>query len=605
MRRASLLLLVLVTTVWLVPAALAATPVQDPDRNSTALTGWYWYHNVSPSSLNSLIASTGSRPVSIEVDSSSPLTFTVALVKNTGAYSRAWWWYYGMTPSQLMSYATANGARIVDVDAYSVSGVTRYVGVMVANTGAAAKSWWWYVGTAATINSQVAAHGARIIDLDEVPGGSLSAVMIANTGVDAKSWWWYYGATAASVNSALATNHARLVSLERTAAGRYDVAMVRGAGEYWWWYYNVTASRLNALVSQNGARLVAVDPYLINGTRYYAAVLLNDVNAETSRLREIMRAGLSGGSYGIYLKRVGGSEVVGLQQGTIFEPASAIKVLYHLYALRKVQAGTDSLSSPFSYWVDPSDPTNPGVCPDPAWETDAANRRTTTLQDGLAKMLQVSDNRTTRGMQLRYGMSNVNAMATSIGLAHTVLRQIIGCGFQNGLRNDFTLADAGKIYEGAWDGTLLTGSARTSFWSLLLGGPVASTSPLAVIVRDEATKLGKSSQVADDFIANMSARSKGGSYDICNTDCSAYEYIRTGAGELTIPFKTSGVISPRTYVNGSWVNGLNIPCAPKGASETVAQAEARCPAFKAANDAMRNSGNEKFRTVIRAALKTW
>ena len=317
-----------------------------------------------------------------------------------------------------------------------------------------------------------------------------------------------------------------------------------------------------------------------------------------------MKTGLSGGSYGIYLKRVGGSTVVNLQGSTVFEPASTIKVLHHLHTMREVASGPDTLSSTFYYYVKPGDTTNKDVCPNAAWESSLANRRTTTIQDGLNKMMQVSDNRTTRGVVLKYGFPALNALADTIGMTATNLAQNVGCGLNNGLRNDLTLVDAGKLYEGVSNGSLISGSDRDSFWSIMLGGVPASNSALATIINQEAASLGKSG-IANSFRLNTNQRSKGGSYDICGSSCNPYDYYRTAAGRITIPFKSGATIVPTDYVYGRFVDGLTIPCAVKGASETTAQAEARCAKYKAANKAMSDAGTELFRSVIRAALQTW
>jgi hypothetical protein len=247
--------------------------------------------------------------------------------------------------------------------------------------------------------------------------------------------------------------------------------MQRRGSEYWWWY-EASAASVAKLASQNGARIVDLESYIKNGSKRFAFLLLNDLNAESTRLREIMRTGLSGGSYGVYVKKVGSSAPVGLQQNTIFEPASSMKVVHHLYTMQRIMNGADSLSASFNYWVKPFDTTNKDVYPDPAWESVLGQpwRVTTTVQDGLTRMMQNSDNRTTRGFQLRWGHPTLNAFADSLGMTNTELRQIIGCGFNNGLRNDLTLVDAGKLYESVVNGSSLTGSSRTTFWNILLGG---------------------------------------------------------------------------------------------------------------------------------------
>jgi hypothetical protein len=596
----------------LVAAAPAtAAPVIDPERNSTALTGWWWYYGVSEATLNSVATTNGARIIDIEVQSTAPYTFSAAFVKNTGTYARTWWWYYGLTSAQVAQKVSSLSARIVDIERYTVGGQRRFAVAMVKNTGVAAKAWWYYYDvSAATLSSKLNANNARLIDLDSYTVGSstlYSAVMIRNTGVDQKPWWWYYNVSASFVSSKLSTNRARLIDVERRSNGNFNVVMQRRGGEYWWWYYDVTPASLTKLYSQNGARIIDIEPYIKNGTQRFAVVMLNDLNSESSRLREIMRTGLNGGVYGVYVKKVGSSAPVGLQQNTIFEPASTMKVVHHLYTMQRIMNGLDSLGASFNYWFKPGDPTNKDVCPDPAWESVVGQpyRVTTTVQDGLTRMMQNSDNRTTRGFQLRWGHPTLNAFVASLGMTNTELRQIIGCGFQNGLRNDLTLVDAGKLYESVVNGSSLSGSSRTTFWNILLGGGVTGSSALGQVVKQEAAKLGKSTAKANSFIALMETRSKGGSYDICVSSCNPYTYIRTVAGRITIPTKVRGTTVLLNYVYGRYVDDLTIPCQVKGASETTAQVEARCSKYKKANASLNSVGSEMFRSIIHSALVPW
>jgi hypothetical protein len=595
--------------VALLPSQVQAAPVRDPERDSTALTGWAWYHGVTAAQLNGFVSAGGLRIIDLEVESASPLTFSAALVKNSGTYLRSWWWYYGLTASQVSSYLSANSARLIDVERYITASGARYAVAMVANTGVAAKAWWWYIGVSVSqINSYLSTNSARLIDIESYGTGTYVVVMIRNTGVDASGWWWYLNVTGAQVSSYLSANHARLLDIDRLSTGRFNVIMKPTSGEYWWWYYGQSASSLANLAAQNGARIYDLEPYFISGRKYFAAILINDVNAETTRLREIMRPALAGGSYGIYLKRVGGAVAVNLKEGTIFEPASSMKVVHHLYAMRRIASGAEHLDAPADFiWYHYVPTDGPGVCPDPADETPA-NRVTSTMRYGLTQMMQASDNRTTRGYQLRYGHATLNAFVTSIGMANTELRQIIGCGFNNGLRNDLTLVDAGKLYEGVANGSLLSGANRTTFYEIMLGGPIGSSSALATIVRQEASSLGMTTAEANSFIANTWTRTKGGSYDVCNPGaCNPpYQYIRTAAGVISMPAKTAGgAFSHRLYVYGRFVEKLTMNCRFQNPGESAAAYGAVCPKWKTANEAYTKAGNEVFRAQIRAALATW
>ncbi len=608
--RRSIVLGAIVAAVF-VTASPASAAVVDPERNSTAITGWWWYYGQTEAQLNSIAATNGARIIDIEVESTAPYLFTAAFVKNTGTYARTWYWYYGLTATQVAQKVSSLKTRIIDIERYTVGGQRRFAVAMVKNTGSAAKAWWYYYDvTPATLAAKLTANKARLIDLESysVNGQSrYSAVMIKNAGVDAKGWWWYYNVTPSFIATKLNVNKARLIDLDRRANGNFDVVMQRRGSEYWWWYYNVTATKVGQLASQNGARIYDIEKYSTASGVRFSVLMLNNVNAETSRLRTIMATGLNGSSYGVYVKKVGGGTVVGLQQGTIFEPASMIKVVHHLYTMRRIMNGTggDTLLTNVDYYTKPGDASNKDVCPDPAWESMPAQKVTTTLQDALNRMMMNSDNRTTRTFQVRYGYPAIDAFLNSIGATNTEFRQILGCGFQNGLRNDFTLVDAGKIYESVVNGSQLSGTARTNFWTLMLGGGVTASSGIGQIVVAEANAIGMTTAKRNSFLALMETRSKGGSYDICGTSCKPYTYTRTVGGRITIPTKVRGVTVLQNYVYGRFADGLVIPCQVKSSSETTAQAEARCAKYKNANAALNKVGTEMFRSIIKSALKTW
>jgi hypothetical protein len=370
--------------------------------------------------------------------------------------------------------------------------------------------------------------------------------------------------------------------------------MVPAGGASWWWYYGATLGQLNTFAAQNGARIFDVERYTGGGATRFAALMLNDSNAETSRLRGIMANGLGTGSYGVYLKQVGSSSpLAGLNQSTIFEPASALMALPHLYAMKQVELGNAGLDTPnlITYHSDPANPSNKDICPSDSFATLI---RKTTLRDADSRMMGVSDNRMTRGIIDYFGRANINAYAASLGFSNTKIRQIFGCGFDNNLRNDWTLVDAGKLYEGVLNGSFL--SDPTQFWSVMnQGGP---DSALTDIINQEAAAVGKSS-IASSFASQVYQRAKGGSYDICfSGGCNTgYTYIRTRAGEIDVPFKVSGRTVLRHFVGGFWANGVPINCAWPGGSS--------CASLTAADNAVNTVADEMFRSAIRAALATW
>jgi hypothetical protein len=590
--------------------ALDATAATD-DKSITVPTASYWYTGVTPAFIADRLSALGTRLTNLEVDPSDTSKFTVTMVKNSGAYAvSGWWWYYGLTAAEVSERISTLSARPIDLQKYDTPSGARFAVVLVANTGAQARGFWYFHDvTSAYLSDQLTAHGARLTSLKtRVVGGQTvhTAIMIPNAGSDAIGWWWYLNVTPAFVAQKLGDNGARLIDYERRANGNLDVVMVQHEGAYSFWFYGLTSpSEVNEKLGQLVARPIEVEKYLEGGSPRYAVLMLDNASPETRRIERMMAPGLASGGYGAYLKRVGGSPSLDVNSGFVFDPASSLKVVYEVYAMQHDHAILDTANA-FSYWVKPTDPTNKDVCPDPAWETNA-NLVQTTVRTGATNMMQISDNRATRGFQKRYGQATINTFMDSVGMAGSQIRQMIGCGYDNGLKNDVTLADLGRVYEGVADGSLLSGTPRTDFYNILLGGPVSSTSALADVVREEATALGKSASVASQFISEMSTRSKGGSYDICGSSgCGvSYTYTRSVGGRIVLPYMVRGVLTPTEFVYGRFASDVNIPCSPKMLTESVATAEARCPAYKAANDALNESATEMFRAEIRKALQTF
>ena len=334
-----------------------------------APTGWWWYYGQTASQVTSRVASLGARVADLEVESTSPLRFSVALVRNTGSHASGWWWYYGQTASQVTARLSQHNARITDLEVYFVNGQTRFAVVLEPNTGSNAKAWWWYYGlTSSQLSSYASRRNARIVDIETYTQGGrrrYAVVLIRNSGADASGWWYYYNVTPGQISSYLSTNNARLIDIEphNSSGTRFSVVMKScssssGGCPMWWYYYGVSSAQVSQLVAQNGARITDIETYtvngnrrLVNGNRRFAVVMINNSNALTSRIGQILR-NATDGSTGAYLKQVNGSVLASLQEDFVFEPASTIKAVIGLHAMQRVDAGADSRDRQFEAGAD-------------------------------------------------------------------------------------------------------------------------------------------------------------------------------------------------------------------------------------------------------------
>jgi hypothetical protein len=614
-------------------SAAAVTVVPDPDGNSTDVTGWIWQTNATPAQIGAA-ASAGYRIVDLDVTSSAP-TFTVAYVANSGTYGRGWWWYYNLTAADVGSTLSANNARPIDIEPYNTASGLRFAVVMVSNTGVAGKAYWWYYNqTAASIGSLVSAYNARIVDIDRyatASGDRFNVILIPNTGVDGVAWWYYFGLTPSAIGTALATNHARLTNIERTDAGTYDVVMVSAGPQDIWWLYGQTASQLGNAASQLGARIYGLESYVVNSTRYFTAMLINDVDPETTRIRDLVSSQMSG-SWGFYVKKIGGNEVVGLQEDRVFEPASMIKIIHAVTALRETQSNNGTtLQTPITWYANPAEPArypnNPNYAssdgtfdapnvPDPADKDVCAYDSSGTLLTGatysdpmaliINQMLGYSDNRTTDALTRRYGFAALNATAALAGMTKSHVNHRPGCpkasSPQPYQHNELTLRDAGRIYEGAEDGTLLSQYNTNVLNNLLVGGTLSPNTPLGAMITAEAKAAGLTSAEISSFIYGTTVRSKGGSYGLC-PDSGACNpptvQDRTVGGTIWLPFKDGlGNVVSTPFVFGQFFN-QQVNCS--FASVTAKT----CTAFN--NEAAGNStvAVEMFRSIVKQAISTW
>jgi hypothetical protein len=513
------------------------------ERGFTTPTDWWWFSNATPAQITAKV-NEGYRLFDLEVTSSAP-TFSAVLVRNSGVHGKGWWWLFGQSDAQVASFLNANTARIIDQEIYYVNGVKLNAVIMIPNTGTNARAWWYFSGISfSTIGTLVSNNAARLVDIDSytVNGTQLwSVVMVRNSGVDAKGWWYFAGVTPSQIAQALNTNNARITDLERLDNGTYAVIMEQSQGEGWWWYLGVTETDINNLTAQNGARIIDIERYFDPFRGFvYNVVMLDNLNPQSRRMSTYLAARQSGGSYGHYVKQVNGSVLAGLQTDFIFEPASTIKALHHVHAMRQVALGNTTLNTNVNWFTDSvGQPVLSDGCP---VDTSPA---VGTLRTGLQAMMEQSDNRWTQAMRVRFGEANLNATAQALGMTNTLLRHRLGCGDGSdgavAEPHRLTLTDIGRLYEGVANGYLLTSSRRNTFYSLMVDG---LDSNLNAIIDQEAASLGLSATKISNFKSRVRTAAKPGFYTL-----NSRIYTSLG-GWIKLPFKSGTTYTPREYVFG-------------------------------------------------------
>lgn len=612
-------------------AALPAAAALDPDasiddHSVNQPTGWWTFTNLSPTQLAKEVRTRQARVAELEVHgvaSNGEPRFTARLLPNQGAYAIAGAnWTWDKTAAELQTFLAAQNGRPIEIERYDRGGGNfRYAAVYVPDSGATARQWSWVLNaTASQVQAQVD-QGMRPIDLDgrgNAGARRYDAVFVANTGADHKSFDWAPDLSRAQLDARLASWGGRPVKIERFGDGRYALVQVANGGSdasAWWRVHGFASlADVNRYAMQTGSRPIDLLRYSSGASPRYDALMIDNANAETRRIRGLFSAffdaaGNPVGRFSSYFKRVDGEVLIDLNGAGTGETASTLKVLHLLHALRQVHAG-DALGSAFRYYDYGPSPTGQpkDACPDPAYEHPGWARETT-LETGLDWMMSNSDNRTTRGVVLRYGGSYdpLNATAAAAGMVSTVLRHDIGCTYWDfaqeildpaGKRNDTSAADLARLYENVHAGRVLPKGSLAYGRFFQLANPSVGSGTLYTIVEQEAQALGKGA-IVPQFVDQMRRWGKTGSYGAClpaasdPAECGQAIIVRGSAGLVALPIRGGPYISHRYYAYGSMISDIPVESGIGG------------PDVDRYQDAYDEVKKEMFRAAIRSALQTW
>jgi len=535
--------------------------------------------DVTKSTIDSYL-NNGFRIIDVEYRSGagSSTRFDAALVESSGAYSIGYWWYFNATAADITNAINANQARLIDLESYEDSnGNRRFAAIMVDNTGVNGKAWWWLYDTNPTAIGQfVASNAARIVDLDtyELNGTTrYLAVMISNTGADYRQWWWYIDVSSSQINSYADANNARVYDIEKNIGGAFDCVMIRDPlpkDGYCW--TGLLASQVAQLQQDYGVRAFDIQRYTIGfGIPRFAMATINNSNTLTTEVGNRMR-NATDGRPGCWLQEVNGANLAWLNGETTFEPAEAITVLHHAHSMRRIDQGSSQPISLVPVFQDYS-PTSAG-CP-----VDS-NLTLDPLVDVLAAMMLQNDQRRTQAIVNYYGSSNLHVTASTLLAMHdTGLNHRIGC-YNDALAdpNTTSLRDLHRLHESVANGWL--GGERQRFYDLMPSN--TAQLGLDLVIASEASQLGMSAQSVACFRSFLQVAHKGGDYDFA----SVSRHHVAEFGWISVPFVQAGVLAPREFTFGAFVNN-----ASNGSAASSAVYGEAIP--------------ELLRATIRAGLASW
>jgi hypothetical protein len=536
---------ILLAALLLPSAAVAAI---DPHRISDTQTGWSWQTGLTATELADHIDAHDARVIDLEIDGTDPLTFTASLVANSGEYASPWWWQTDMAFPEIADFVNQYGGRLIDLERYVDGGQERWAAVMVPNSGSQQKAWWYLAGaTPQQIVDFTERNQARVVDLESWDAGGsqlFAAIMISNTGEDATGWGWYHDITASALADELAANGTRILESEMRDPDQSRLDAVVISSDYhppmtWWWQFNLSATGVNDAAAQAAARISDVDVYEQDGQTRYSVVMLANATPLTVALGAHLRWG-EDGSTGAYLREIGGAELAALQPDFAYEPASSIKALHLLRAMRDVAFGPATLDELVTYSINYD-----GSCPlgGPPLTTDT--------YDGIMEaMMWNSDNAATRAITDRYGFPQLNALAAAFaGMQDTQINHHVGCGAPP---NQTTLRDMAELYERVETEAVIDAEHREEYFANMLneGFNTGFGASLRNLMFDLGGDLGYTTAEIQDVWDLTRARWKPGGYTHAGLDYFSQ------AGIVSLPDCSGGPDATlRRYLFGVFVHG--------------------------------------------------
>ena len=244
-----------------------------------------------------------------------------------------------------------------------------------------------------------------------------------------------------------------------------------------------------------------------------------------------LEANTEGAPYGFHFVRIGGGVVGSLNPDEPFYPASSLKVLQHLHAVRWVAAQPDQAAALGTSLIVYDD-----TC------ADAGASWTQSLSSVLTAMMIESANKASNAVQSFFGREAINATATDVvGTTNTLLAHHFGCGGpSSNPANRSTARDLSLIYERAGSRAVVDEAGFDLFASFMLG-PVWPT--LEAAVREEGAAAGLDDAEIGAFLGETDLLYKAGWWDY---------YLIVG-GYLALP----GCSGPREYAFAVFLNGAD------------------------------------------------
>ena len=246
--------------------AMAQESVLTERSDTTRVANWY-FTNQSEAQINERTRDLNARPIDIDVVSTDPMRFDVALVADTGPHSATWNWRFGMTEAGLNRFAEDTNSRVLDIETYVVNGQRRFAAIFKRNTGGDDVAWRWGFDMSRDGMIDVyRRHNMRLIDIERYRENGrtrYAAVMVDNTGPLETDWFWFRNQTLSGVVANMRETGMRVLDVERHGTGsntRFTTILVPWSpGQRAWHYYGVTRAEATHMMRRHGSRMIDIE----------------------------------------------------------------------------------------------------------------------------------------------------------------------------------------------------------------------------------------------------------------------------------------------------------------------------------------------------------
>ena len=234
------------------------------------------------------------------------------------------------------------------------------------------------------------------------------------------------------------------------------------------------------------------------------------------------------GRWGYLLKLVDGPWLYRVGVDEVFEPASTVKTLLLLHAMREVDQGRVSLKTPIPWFRGSTVADDPATSDEderewgcPLDEDPAVGE----LGEGLRLMMERSDNRWTQAVRRYFGDAGIRETALLAGMRWTSISHRIGCAADTGgdpgelsAPGTSTLRELDGLLEGVAAGRLLSETGAARFFELMANDPLIR---LTAILGEENAGVGLPQEILQAVASRIALAWKSGKYNIGEYKCQS------------------------------------------------------------------------------------